>query len=108
MYMATRSTNLTTSGNYIAVRLPKDLLRISGLNSGIKVKLEVERGKIIISKCGNPRTGWDKRIKAMVEKYGDPSEEFTALDALTDDGLDKLTWNEPTYEEWVKSNLKLS
>ncbi len=46
------NTSLTTSGNSVAVRLPKELLRMSGL--GNKVKLEARQGKIIISRASNP------------------------------------------------------
>ena len=98
----TIKTTLTTSGNSVAVRLPKSLLQMSGLKD--KVLLQVKNGKIIISKPSNPREGWDKQIKAMVEKYGDPSEEFADMDALSNDGLDNLPWDGPTYEDWLKSN----
>jgi len=104
--MSTINTTLTTSGNSIAVRLPKDLLKMSGL--GKSVSLEAKDGKIIISKAKNPREGWYKQIKAMVEKYGDPSEEFADMDALSNDGLDNLPWDGPSYEDWLKSNGKLS
>ena len=102
----TIKTTLTTSGNSVAVRLPKTLLEMSGLTD--KVLLEVKNGKIIISKPDNPREGWEDQIKAMVEKYGDPSEEFADLDSLTGDGLDNLPWDGPTYEEWLQDNDKLS
>ncbi|HET9098000.1 MAG TPA: AbrB/MazE/SpoVT family DNA-binding domain-containing protein [Candidatus Saccharimonadales bacterium] len=99
-------TRLTTSGNSVAVRLPKSLLQMSGLTD--KVQLEVKEGKIIISKQSNPREDWDKQIKSMVEKYGDPTEEFADMDSLTGDGLDKISWDGPTYEEWLKDNGELS
>lgn len=102
----TIKTTLTTSGNSVAVRLPKSLLQMSGLTD--KVLLEVKDGKIIISKPTNPRDGWDQQIKTMVEKYGDPTEEFTDLDNLVCDGLDNLPWDGPSYGEWLKSNGKLS
>jgi antitoxin component of MazEF toxin-antitoxin module len=103
----TIKTTLTTSGNSVAVRLPKSLLQMSGLTD--KVTLQAKKGKIIISKPSNPRENWGKNIKAMVEKYGDPSEEFTELnDALADDGLGSLAWDGITYEEWLKTNGRLS
>jgi antitoxin component of MazEF toxin-antitoxin module len=102
----TIKTSLTTSGNSVAVRLPKSVLQMSGLTD--KVLLEVKNGKIILSKPANPREGWDTQIKAMVEKYGDPSEEFADIDGLVNDGLDSLPWNGPTYGEWLKSNGRLS
>ncbi|HUD07176.1 MAG TPA: AbrB/MazE/SpoVT family DNA-binding domain-containing protein [Candidatus Saccharimonadales bacterium] len=105
--MNTIDTNLTTSGNSVAVRLPKELLKMSGL--GNKVTLQAKKGKIIISKPSNPRADWSQNIKAMVEKYGDPSEEFTEMnDSLVGDGLDNLPWDGITYEEWLKDNDRVS
>lgn len=97
----TIKTTLTTSGNSVAVRLPKSLLQMSGLTD--KVTLEAKKGKIIISKPSSPREGWGENIKAMVEKYGDPTEEFADInDTLVDDGLDNLDWDGISYEEWLK------
>jgi antitoxin component of MazEF toxin-antitoxin module len=103
--MNTINTTLTTSGNSVAVRLPKDLLRMSGLSD--KVTLEARRGKIIISKISNPREGWSKQIKSLVAK-GDPSQEFADLTVVASDGLDLLPWDGPTFEEWQQDNAKLS
>ena len=101
------NTTLTTSGNSVAVRLPKRLLQMSGLKD--KVTLQVKKGKIIISKPTNPREGWDNNIKSMIEKYGDPSEEFADMNnILADEGLENLPWNGITYEEWLKDNDKIS
>jgi antitoxin component of MazEF toxin-antitoxin module len=103
----TINTTLTTSGNSVAVRLPKSLLQMSGLTD--KVTLQARKGKIIISKPTNPREGWSQNIKSMVEKYGDPTEEFSDLNnALANDGLDNLEWEGITYEEWLKDNDRLS
>jgi len=74
-----------------------------------KVTLQAKKGKIIISKPTNPREGWDRNIKSMIEKYGDPSEKFSDLNnALVDEGLDNLKWNGITYEKWLKDNGRLS
>jgi antitoxin component of MazEF toxin-antitoxin module len=103
--MNTINTKLTTSGNSVAVRLPKELLKMSGLTNN--VTLEARDGKIIISKPSNPRKNWNHNIKSMVEKYGDPSEEFTGMNSnLIGDGLDK--WDGISYEEWLKDNDRLS
>lgn len=100
-------TTLTTSGNSVAVRLPKSLLQMSGLKD--KVTLQARKGKIIISKPINPREGWDSNIKSMLKKYGDPSEEFADINnVLADEELDNLSWNGITYEKWLKDNDKLS
>ncbi len=69
--MTAINTNLTTSGNSVAVRLPKELLRMSGL--GHTVKLEAKQGKIIISKLANPRAGWASQIKKEIASQGLPN-----------------------------------
>lgn len=102
--MTAIDTNLTTSGNSIAVRLPKELLRMSGLNSKSKVKLEAKKGKIIISKSENPRAGWANQIKTLMLTEGDPSLEFSDMKAASNDGLDSLPWGGPSYEEWLKTH----
>jgi antitoxin component of MazEF toxin-antitoxin module len=96
------NTSLTTSGNSVAVRLPKELLRMSGL--GNKVKLEAKQGKIIISKASNPRENWGAQIKALVAAKGDPTEEFSGIDQAVNDGLADLPWNGPSFEDWQKKN----
>ncbi len=100
------NTTLTTSGNSVAVRLPKELLKMSGLSS--KVKLEAKQGKIIISKSTNVHDGWGAQIKALVAVNGDPSQEFGDMKASTLDGLENLPWDGPSFEEWQKDNAKLS
>lgn len=100
------TTNLTTSGNSVAVRLPRELLRASGLGS--RVKLEAKRGKVIISKVDDPRADWDEQIKALVAAYGDPAKEFQDMGKTARDGLDDLPWDGPSFEEWQKEHAKLS
>jgi antitoxin component of MazEF toxin-antitoxin module len=96
-------TTLTTSGNSVAVRLPKELLKMSGL--GHNVTLEAREGQIIISKAKNPREGWEEQIEALVGTEGDPSRGFDDMKVAENDGLEDLpSWNGPTYEEWLKDN----
>jgi len=102
--MTTIDTSLTTSGNSTAVRLPKELLRMSGLTSKSKVKLEAKKGKIIISKSENPREGWADQIKTLMLTERDPSQEFSDMDAASNDGLDNLPWDGPSYEEWLETH----
>lgn len=104
--MPTITTKLTTSGNSSAVRLPKELLRMSGLGS--TVQLEARKGKIIISKTNNPRAGWVAQIKRLIAERGDPTLEFGELQAAHADGLDDLTWNGPSFENWQKTHGKVS
>jgi len=99
------SNMLWTDTVSVAVRLPKELLKMSGLTDN--VTLEAREGKIIISKSSNPREEWNHNIKTMVEKYGDPSEDFTEMNSsLIDDGLDE--WDGISYEEWLKDNDTVS
>ena len=95
-------TTLTTSGNSVAVRLPKELLRMSKL--GNSVMLEAKDGKIIISKAVNAREGWGDKIAALVAANGDPTEEFNESSATIQDGLEDLPWDGPTFKEWQKNN----
>ena len=100
------NTTLTTSGNSVAVRLPKELLRMSGLSS--RVKLEAKEGKIIISKSANPREGWATQIKSLMKTERDPSQEFRDMDLVSNDGLSNLSWTGPSFEEWQKTHDRLS
>jgi antitoxin component of MazEF toxin-antitoxin module len=99
------NTSLTTSGNSVAVRLPKELLRMSGL--GNKVTLEARQGKIIISKVANSREGWDLQIKTLIAAKGNPAEEFSDMKPAENDGLADLPWDGPSFEDWQKKNARL-
>lgn len=104
--MSTINANLTTSGNSVAVRLPKELLRMSGLSN--KVILEAKQGKIIISKPANAREGWALQIKKLVASNADSTKEFEDMRLAANDGLEELEWNGPSFEEWQKNNARLS
>jgi len=93
-------TTLTTSGNSVAVRLPKELLRLSGL--GHNVQLDVKKGKITISNIAGARQGWSAQIKELVNTEGQPSAEFTDMNVSNNDGLADLPWDGLTYNEWKK------
>lgn len=96
------TTRLTTSGNSKAIRLPKELLRMSEL--GEQVELEARRGQIIIRKAKNPRASWPNQINKILADQGEPTHEFTDMEAASDDGLDNLPWDGPTYEQWHAKN----
>jgi antitoxin MazE len=95
------NTTLTTSGNSVAVRLPKSLLQMSGL--GNRVQLEARQGKIIISKVTSVREGWSAQIKALVASGGDPAAEFNDMSAADNDGLKELPWEGLSFEDWRKN-----
>jgi antitoxin component of MazEF toxin-antitoxin module len=99
--MNTIKTTLTTSGNSVAVRLPKELLRMSGLTD--TVILEVHDGQIIIRKADNPREGWSEKTNELLAKVGDPSGEFRDMTGSEND-LARLPWNGLTHEEWRQNN----
>ena len=100
--MNTINTNLTTSGNSVAVRLPKELLKMSGL--GKKVKLEAKKGQIIISKSTNPRDDWSTQIKTNISLIGEAPVIFNDMDIANGDGLDDLPWDGLSFEEWLNNN----
>ena len=102
VHMNVINTNLTTSGNSVAVRLPKELLKMSGL--GNKVTLQAKKGQIIISKPVNTREGWEDEITILVAANGDAAKGFDDMAPSANDGLVDLPWDGPTFEEWKKSN----
>ena len=103
--MNTFDTTLTTSGNSVAVRLPKVLLKMSGL--GNNVRLEAKQGKIIISKSTDSRAGWEAQFKALKSSGDDlSSDDFVDMESASGDGLDDLPWNGISYQEWLKKNAK--
>jgi antitoxin component of MazEF toxin-antitoxin module len=90
--MTNLTTKLVPDGNSMAVRLPKQVLTMSGL-SGV-VQLSVKRGQITIRTPRNPREGWSRQIEqevaanglpAIVDDYGDMLAE---INATLGDGLD--------------------
>jgi antitoxin component of MazEF toxin-antitoxin module len=106
--MTSINTTLTTSGNSTAVRIPKALLRMSGLNSKSKVTLEAKQGKIVISKSNNIHEGWATQIKSLVDALEEPAQEFENMNVAANDGLADLPWDGPSFEDWQKTNGKLS
>ncbi len=64
--MTTYSTQLVPDGNSTAVRLPKVLLKMSGLHD--RVELEARDGQIIISRGKQVRHNWQAQIDQIVAK----------------------------------------
>ncbi len=106
--MNTVDTTITTSGNSAAVRLPQELLRMSGLNGKSKVRLSAKKNQIIITKNTNPREGWKEQIEALLIAGEDPSKEFDDMKAADNDGLGNLPWDGPSFEDWQKTHGKVS
>lgn len=99
--MNTINTTLTTSGNSVAVRLPKELLKMSGLTN--RVTLAVNDGKIIIGSAERARETWGEQIKAMTATHADPMNEFVDMDTANVDGLEDLPWDGIPYDDWQSS-----
>lgn len=101
-------STITTSGNSAAVRLPKELLRMSGLTNKSKVKLSAKKNQIIITKKSNSREGWEEQIEALFIAGDNPSKEFKDMKLADNDGLGDLPWDGPSFEEWQKTHGKVS
>lgn len=106
--MNTVDTTITTSGNSAAVRLPRELLRMSGLYGKSKVRLSAKKNQIIITKSTNPREGWEEQIDTLLLTESDPSQEFGDMKTASNDGLNDLQWDGPSFEEWQKTDDKIS
>jgi antitoxin component of MazEF toxin-antitoxin module len=90
--MAIITTKLIKDGNSMAVRLPKQVLAMSGLTG--MVQLDVRRGVITMRAPASSRTGWREQIKqdiidngplATADDYGDLQAEN---EATLKDGLE--------------------
>jgi antitoxin component of MazEF toxin-antitoxin module len=99
------SSTLTTSGNSVAVRLPKQLLQISGLKG--RVSLSAKDGEIVIKKQSGVRDGWEDKIKSLIEQGALDDDDFSDMSAASLDGLSELDWDGVSYEEWLKNGHKL-
>lgn len=106
--MNTIDTTITTSGNSAAVRLPRELLRMSGLNGQSRVRLSAKKNQIIITKNANPREGWEEQIEALLLKESTPNKEFDDMKAADNDGLSNLPWDGPSFAVWQKAHGKVS
>ena len=101
--MTSINTKLIKDGNSTAVRLPKALLAMSGLEGS--VRLEAKKGQIIIKRQHRrPREDWAEKIDKILAEQGDPVEDkdLEGWDMTSGDGLDNLPWNGPSYEQWQK------
>ncbi|HEY5268660.1 MAG TPA: hypothetical protein VII94_06100 [Candidatus Saccharimonadales bacterium] len=93
--MTTITTKLVPDGNSIVIRLPKQVIIMSGL--GGVVQLSVKRGQITMRKPRSLREDWSQKIKQeiasngpliMTDNYGDMLGEN---DATLRDGFKNLT-----------------
>ena len=82
------TTKLIQDGNSTAVRLPKVMLKMSGLQG--KVRLEAKKDQIIVHAINNPRENWTAQIDAVVAsgKAAGRDRELDDWDAASGDGID--------------------
>lgn len=86
--MNTIKSRLIKDGNSTAVRIPKDVLKMSGLSGD--VDLNVRKGRIIVSRRKHPRAGWDEKIRATnqrIKTVAKTDPELTDWDEAAGDGL---------------------
>lgn len=75
----------------MAVRLPKQLLAMSGLSGA--VQLSVVKGRITMSAARKPRAGWKEQITREITAHGplttadDYGDLLAEADATLTDGL---------------------
>jgi len=62
-------TKIIKIGNSQGVRIPKPILKQTGIQ--VDLELEVEKGRIILRPISNPRTDWDIAFKEMAENKDD-------------------------------------
>jgi antitoxin MazE len=76
-------------GNSQGIRIPKPLIKQTGL--GEEVEIQVEGNRLIIVSAGRPRSGWESAFEKMAHS-GD--------DALLDEGAPVPTAWEGDEWEW--------
>lgn len=75
-------------GNSQGIRIPKPLIKQTGL--GEEVEIQVEDNRLVIAAAGRPRSGWAAAFKKMVQAGDD-----TLLDADADI---PTQWEEDEWE----------
>jgi len=77
-------------GNSQGIRIPKALLKQSGLNGD--VELEVKDRQIIIRTARKPRDGWESKFRAMAENVDDELLDKEALPHQSKWDENEWTW----------------
>lgn len=81
----TVETKIVRIGNSRGVRIPTELLRQSGIEGDVTLRLE--EGRIVIAPSRQPRSGWEEELRIMAEK----GEEKKELDESTN-RFDEEEW----------------
>jgi antitoxin component of MazEF toxin-antitoxin module len=87
--MASITTKLVKDGNSVAVRIPKTVLAMSGLED--EVRMDVSHGQIVLTSAKSARAGWQDQINKVLAINPSalaPDPELDAWDATVGDGLD--------------------
>lgn len=87
--MASITTKLVKDGNSVAIRIPKTVLAMSGLED--EVKMDVTQGQIVLTSAKSSRTDWQRQIDHVFATNPNalaPDPELDAWDSTVGDGLD--------------------
>ena len=76
-------TRIIKIGNSQGIRIPKPLLKQSGLQE--EVELKVEENKIVIQAVSHPRRGWEEAFMTMAEQGDDVLLDPDVIDAEWDE-----------------------
>ncbi len=82
----TRTVPLARIGNSRGVRLPKEVLARYGITDSVVLEL-VSEG-VLIRPIVDPRATWDETFVEMAAER----EDWSDLEAVAGDGLEKLLW----------------
>lgn len=76
-------------GNSRGIRIPKPLLRQSGLEE--EVEIEAERGRLVIRPARRARAGWERAFRAMASR-GDDAALDPDVVSTTDFDVEEWEW----------------
>ena len=79
--------NLVRIGNSRVIRIPKTMLEQCQL--GDVVELEIRENRLVISRVGQPREGWETAFQRMAKNKDD---------ILLDEGVVTTAWQESEWE----------
>jgi antitoxin component of MazEF toxin-antitoxin module len=89
--MKTVELNLARIGNSRGIRLPADMIRRHGLESGMLLE-ERENELVIRPKDDRQKLSWEETAREMVAA----AEDWSEWDAVTADGLESIPWDPQT------------
>ncbi len=83
-------TRLVKDGNSVAVRIPKTVLKLSGLQGAIT--MQVKQNQIILKPAPRPRSAWKQQIERVLAENPDALQsdnELSDWEVTTGDGIDE-------------------